>query len=171
MTRDLKLLIGGEWVPAASGETFDITNPATGEKVGTAASASAEDAARTVEAAHAAFRWWRKTPPPERGAILKRAARLAHEQVDELAELLTLEQGKPIGEARSEVTGSADALAFFGEEGWRIHGETMATSKPNRHSHVIKQPLGVVVAISPWYYPILLMAWWKPASRRASSMS
>ncbi|MBS1253031.1 MAG: Succinate-semialdehyde dehydrogenase [NADP(+)] GabD [Anaerolineales bacterium] len=159
MTHELELFINGEWIPSTSGETFDVTNPATGEAVGTAASASAEDVARAVEAAHAAFKAWAKTPPPARAEVLRKAVRLAYEQADELGRLLTLEQGKPLGEAVGEVKASADALAFFAEEAWRIQGETMPTSKPNRRSYVIKQPLGVVVAISPWNYPILLMAW------------
>lgn len=159
MRHNLDLLINGEWVPASSGETFNVCDPASEELVGTAASATAEDVSRAIEAAHAAFKGWAKMPPPSRGEILKRAARLAYERVDEIGRLLTLEQGKPLREAMNEVKAAGDALEFFAEEGWRIHGETMPTNSSGRRSYVIKQPLGVVVAISPWNYPILLMSW------------
>jgi len=154
-----KLWIGGAWMDSSSGETFPVTDPANGEAVGTAAAATPEDAGRAVEAAHEAFLSWRKVPPPERGAMLKEAAGRARRSADEIGRLLTLEQGKPIQEAIGEVKASADALEFFAEESWRIVGETMPSQKSNRRSYVIKQPYGVVVAISPWNYPILLMAW------------
>lgn len=159
MTHELRLLINGAWRDSSSGETFEVTDPATGEVVGTAAKAIAEDVSRAVEAAHTAFKGWGRMPPPDRGKTLKKAAGLAYQRADELGRLLSLEQGKPLREAIGEVKASADALEFFGEEAWRIQGETMPTSKPNRRSFVIKQPLGVVIAISPWNYPILLMAW------------
>ena len=159
MTHELQLLINGEWISPPKDDMFAVYDPATGELVGTGVSASAEDAARAIEAAHAAFKTWARLPAPERGKILKKAARLAHERADELGRLLTQEQGKPLSEAIGEVKASADALEFFGEEGWRIQGETMPTARANRRSYVIKQPLGVVVAISPWNYPILLMTW------------
>jgi acyl-CoA reductase-like NAD-dependent aldehyde dehydrogenase len=159
MPQHLDLLIGGKWTPASSGETFPIHDPATAQVVGTAASATAEDGGRAVEAAHESFGAWAAMPPPERGKILKRAAGLARERAAELGRLLTLEQGKPISEAIGEINASADALEFFAEEGWRIQGDILPTNKPNRRSFVLKQPLGVVVAISPWNYPILLMTW------------
>ncbi|MGH2627331.1 MAG: aldehyde dehydrogenase family protein, partial [Anaerolineales bacterium] len=154
-----RLWIDGKGVDSSSGEAFPVFDPANGDPVGRAAAATSEDAARAVEAAHKAFLAWRKVPPPERGAKIKAAARLAREKADEIGRLLTLEQGKPIQEAVGEVKASADALEFFAEESWRIVGETMPTTKANRRSYVLKQPLGVVVAISPWNYPILLMAW------------
>lgn len=159
MTQHLNLFIAGEWRPSSSGETFDVFDPANGEVVGTAASAIAEDIGQAVEAAHRAFAVWSKMPPPDRGKILKKAAQLARERAQDLGRILTLEQGKPIGEAVGEINASADALEFFGEEAWRIQGEVMPSNKPNRRSFVLKQPLGVVVAISPWNYPVLLMSW------------
>ncbi|MCS6907631.1 MAG: NAD-dependent succinate-semialdehyde dehydrogenase [Anaerolineales bacterium] len=159
MIHEIRLYIEGKWVESSSGETFDVFDPATGELVGKAASATSEDASKAVEAAHRAFPEWAKLPPPERGKILKKAAQLARERANDLGRLLTLEQGKPLGEAVGEINASADALEFFGEEGWRIQGDILPPNKPNRRSFVIKQPLGVVVAISPWNYPILLMAW------------
>ncbi|MFQ5879693.1 MAG: aldehyde dehydrogenase family protein [Dehalococcoidia bacterium] len=159
MTHKIELLINGEWVSSSSGETFPVCDPASGEMIGTATSATAEDVGRAIEAADAAFKQWAKTPAPARAKVLKEAARLAYERAEEIGRLLTVEQGKPVNEAVGEVKTSADALEFFAEEAWRIQGETMPTSKPNRRSYVIKQPLGVVVAISPWNYPILLMSW------------
>ncbi|HEY4690782.1 MAG TPA: NAD-dependent succinate-semialdehyde dehydrogenase [Anaerolineae bacterium] len=159
MTHELQLLINGAWVSPPNSETFAVRDPATSEVVGSGVSATAEDAARAIEAAHTAFKTWGRLPAPERGKILKKAARLAYERADELGRLLTLEQGKPLNEAIGEVKASADALEFFAEEAWRIQGETMPTAKANRRSYVIKQPYGVVVAISPWNYPILLMTW------------
>ncbi len=159
MTHELGLFINGQWLASSSGDRFSVTDPATGETVGSAASANAEDAAQAIEAAYAAFKVWAKMPPPDRGKILKEAARLTYERADEIGRLLTLEQGKPLREAIGEVKASADALEFFAEEAWRIQGETMPTTKSNRRSYVIKQPFGVVITISPWNYPILLMAW------------
>lgn len=158
MESELKLFIAGKWV-SSSGETFPVDDPASGEIVGRVASASAEDAARAIEAAHRAFKTWSKTPAPQRGKILKKAARLAYDRAEAIGRLLTLEQGKPLREAVGEIKAAADALEFFGEESWRIQGQTMPTNNPGRRSYVIKQPFGVVVTISPWNYPILLMAW------------
>jgi acyl-CoA reductase-like NAD-dependent aldehyde dehydrogenase len=159
MTQEIQLYINGKWVPSSSRETFDVFDPATGEVIGRAASATKEDVSKAIEAAHEAFPQWAKLPPIERGKILKKAAQLARERAKELGRLLTVEQGKPLSEAIGEVNASADALEFFGEEAWRIQGEILPPNKPNRRSFVIKQPLGVVVTISSWNYPILLMSW------------
>ncbi len=159
MGESLKLFINGDWIPSASGEVFNVLDPATGEVVGTAASASEADVSRAIEAAHAAFKVWSKVTPPDRGKVLKKAAALARQRADELGKLLTLEQGKPLKEAVGEIKASADALEFFGEEGWRIEGDLMPANKPNRRDFVLKQPLGVVVTISSWNYPVLLMTW------------
>jgi len=155
----LNLFIGDEWRPSSSGETFEVRDPANGEIVGLAANASPEDAARAVEVAHRAFKIWSQIPPPDRGKVLKKAAQLARERAQDLGRILTLEQGKPISEAIGEIQASADALEFFGEEGWRIVGEIPPFSRPNRRNFVLKQPYGVVVAIGPWNYPVLLITW------------
>ncbi len=159
MTHELLLLIDGRWVLAHRGGTFPVLDPATGEQVGTASSADAEDAAQAIEAAHAAFSQWSRWPAVQRGAVLKQAAQLARERASELGRLLTLEQGKPLSEAIGEIRAAADALEFFSEEAWRIQGDIMPPNRANRRNLVLKQPLGVVVAISPWNYPVLLMAW------------
>ncbi|MFB6272678.1 MAG: aldehyde dehydrogenase [Salinibacter sp.] len=159
MTEQSRWLINGKWTTEGGSGTFEVRDPANGDVVGTGVNADPEDAERAIEAAHAAFKTWSRTPPPERGEVLKAAARMARERQDELGELLSREQGKPLSEAKGEVDGAAGALEFFGEESWRIQGETMPTGKPNRHSHVVKQPYGVVTAISPWNYPLLLMSW------------
>jgi len=159
MSYELKLFINGAWEASRSGKAFEVRDPATGDRVGAAESATAEDAARAIEAAHAAFRGWSGTPAPDRGKILKKAAALARQRADELGRILTLEQGKPLKEAVGEVRASADALEFFGEQAWAVEGDILPPNKPNRRDWVLKQPLGVVVAISPWNYPLLLMSW------------
>jgi acyl-CoA reductase-like NAD-dependent aldehyde dehydrogenase len=159
MSHELKLYINGEWTDPASAATFDVLDPANGERVGTAASGTPEDAARAIESAHAAFKTWGRWTAAERGKVLKKAAALARERADELGHILTLEQGKPLKEAVGEVKAAADALEFFGEQAWRIEGDVMPANKPGRRDLVLRQPLGVVVAISPWNYPVLLMSW------------
>jgi acyl-CoA reductase-like NAD-dependent aldehyde dehydrogenase len=159
MSYDLKLFINGAWEASRSGKTFDVLDPATGECVGAAQSGTADDAGRAVEAAHAAFHGWSRMPAQDRGKILKKAAALARQRADELGRILTLEQGKPLKEAVGEVRASADALEYFGEQAWSIEGDILPPNKSNRRDWVVKQPLGVVVAISPWNYPVLLMAW------------
>lgn len=159
MSHELKLHINGEWTDPASAATFDVLDPANGERVGTAASGTPEDAARAIESAHAAFKTWGRWTAAERGKVLKKAAALARGRADELGRILTLEQGKPLKEAVGEVKAAADALEFFGEQAWRIEGDVIPANKPGRRDLVLKQPLGVVVAISPWNYPVLLMSW------------
>jgi succinate-semialdehyde dehydrogenase/glutarate-semialdehyde dehydrogenase len=156
---ELKLLIDGEWVDSAEGESFAVIDPATGEIVARAQAASPEDASRAVSAAHKAFAVWSKETPQFRGSILKRAAQLARSRSEELGRLLTLEQGKPLREAVGEILSAADALEYFGEQAWRILGDVFPPNRKGRMNLVLKQPLGVVVAISPWNYPVLLLSW------------
>ena len=156
---EVQLLIGGHWRNSSERESFRVLDPATGEVVGQAQAASPEDASKAIEAAYEAFAVWSKEPPHLRGAILKRAAQLARSRAEELGRLLTLEQGKPLKEAVGEVLAAADALEYFGEEGWRIIGDIFPPNRKRRANLVLKRPLGVVVAISPWNYPVLLLSW------------
>ena len=159
MSHQIQLFIRGEWVPSGSHRTFEVLDPANGEVVGLAESATDQDAARAIESAHEAFKVWSKVLPSERAKIMKTAARLAYERADELGRLLTLEQGKPLKEAIGEIKASADALEFFAEQAWHIEGNLIPPNRPNRRDFVLKQPLGVVVAVSSWNYPVLLMSW------------
>jgi acyl-CoA reductase-like NAD-dependent aldehyde dehydrogenase len=155
---DLPLLIDNEWRPALAGK-FPVSNPATGEIVGHAAKAGKEEAVAALEAASRAFPAWAVTTGDERAAILKRAGELVLERQEELATLLTLEQGKPLRDARGEVGASAKTLIYYGEEARRIRGEIAPSKSRNTRSLVIRQPVGVVVAIVPWNYPMSLTAW------------
>lgn len=155
----IRLFIGGQWVPSVSGETFAVRDPATGEVVGEAESAAPADVIRALEEAHKAFGLWSREMPKVRGEVLKKAAQLARTKASDLGKILTLEQGKPLKEAVGEIVAAADALEFFGEEGWRLLGDVFPPNRPRRVNLVLKQPLGVVVAISPWNYPVLLLAW------------
>jgi acyl-CoA reductase-like NAD-dependent aldehyde dehydrogenase len=155
---DLPLLIDNEWRPARAGK-FPVSNPATGEIVGYAAKAAKEEAIAALAAASRAFPAWAATTGDERAAILKRAGELVLERQEELAIVLTLEQGKPLRDARGEVASSAKTLIYYGEEARRIRGEIAPSKSGNTRSLVIRQPIGVVVAIVPWNYPMSLTAW------------
>lgn len=159
MTHKLQLFIQGEWISSSSGQTFPVRDPATGEVVGEAESATEAEVGRAIEAAHQAFATWSRMTPMDRASVLKKAACLALDQAEELGRILTLEQGKPLKEAVSEIRASAEAIQYFAEQAWRLEGDVAPPNKPNRRDFVLKQPLGVVVAISPWNYPVLLMSW------------
>jgi acyl-CoA reductase-like NAD-dependent aldehyde dehydrogenase len=156
---DLKLFIDNEWRPAASGKTFDIDNPATGEVIGRAALGDREDAVAALEAASRAFPAWSKTTGEERCRLLKKAGQIIYDRVESLARIITLEQGKPLRDAKREVEAAAETLVYYGEEARRIGGEIAPSKAKNARSLVLRQPVGVVVAISPWNYPMSLMAW------------
>ncbi len=157
--RPFRMLVDGAWVEAEDGQTFPVTNPATGEVVGHAPKATAQDVERAVEAAARAFPGWGSMPPPRRGRMLRRAADLLRERREPIARLLTEEQGKPLKEALGEVDGAAEAFEYFSEEGRRMLGETIATDSNSRRSIVTRQPVGPVAAIAPWNYPLLLISW------------
>ena len=156
---DLNLFIANEWRPAASGQTFDIDNPATGEVVGRAALGDRADAVAALEAASRAFPAWSKTTGDERSKLLKKAGQIIYDRIERLARIITLEQGKPLRDALREVEAAAETLIYYGEEARRIGGEIAPSKSKNARSLVLRQPVGVVVAISPWNYPMSLMAW------------
>jgi succinate-semialdehyde dehydrogenase/glutarate-semialdehyde dehydrogenase len=153
------LYIGGEWVEASMGEWIQIRDPATGDLVGEAASGDAADARRALEAADRAQAGWAATPPGERAALLHRAATLVRERADEIARVLTLEQGKPLADSRKEIDFSCEVIDYYAEEGLRVGGEWRPASRPGVRSLVLRQPVGVVAAIVPWNYPIDLLSW------------
>jgi succinate-semialdehyde dehydrogenase / glutarate-semialdehyde dehydrogenase len=151
------LFIDGEWHAAAGDRTFEVTDPSTGAVIGLASDGGAEEADRAIEAAEAAFPAWSTATAYERARILRTAHDLMVERADELADLMTHEQGKPLKAARNEVRYAADFLAWFSEEATRVYGRTIPSSRPGHRLSVLRQPLGVVAGITPWNYPISMI--------------
>jgi len=149
------MFINGEW--KATTKTFAVYNPATGEEIGQVADGNQTDANEAINAAHAAFASWSKCTAYQRSAILYRAYQLMVERKEELAQLMTREQGKPLKAARFEVQYGADFLLWFAEEAKRVYGETIPSSRANQRFIVQYQPVGVVGAITPWNYPISMI--------------
>ncbi|CAG7608803.1 NAD-dependent succinate-semialdehyde dehydrogenase [Leucobacter soli] len=145
--------IGGEWVPSESGRTAEVRNPATGEVIATTPMMTAADVDRAVDVAQEAFLEWRKTSAKERSVLLRRWRDLLEEHVETLARILTLEQGKPLQEARNETLQSVAYIEFFAEECRRLYGETIPANTRDRRLLVQREPLGVVGVISPWNFP------------------
>lgn len=154
-----KLLIGGESVPAAAGATYDILSPANGKIIGTAAAAEREDVNRAVANSRDAFRHWSATPAWERETIIRKATAHAKTKAEEIGRLMALEQGKPLNQSIGEAASSCDMIDYYAAEGVRIEGVVNPTEKPNYRSWVIHQPVGVCAAITPWNYPVALLAW------------
>jgi succinate-semialdehyde dehydrogenase / glutarate-semialdehyde dehydrogenase len=151
------LFIDGSWVSARSGRWFESRNPATGQVVGRAADGGAEDAQAAVESAVAAFRDWAKLTAYQRSAYLYDAWRLMTERREELARLMTEEQGKPLRMARNEVGYAADFLLWFAEEAKRVYGFSIPSSRSDQRFLTMYQPVGVAAAITPWNYPISML--------------
>ena len=151
-------LIGGEWVQADSGATLDVTNPATTLKIGTVPKSGKAETRRAIEAAQTAFESWRKTTANDRSKLLRRLHDLILENQDALAELLTMEQGKSLAEAKGEVGISAAYILWFAEEGRRTYGDTVPSPWAERRILVTKEPVGVVAAITPWNFPSSMLA-------------
>ncbi|MBV8355175.1 MAG: NAD-dependent succinate-semialdehyde dehydrogenase [Candidatus Eremiobacteraeota bacterium] len=145
--------IGGAWAPADDGRTFAVVNPATGETVADVPRMGTSETRRAIEAAGAALSEWRAKTAKERGALLRRWFELVTAHRDELATIMTLEQGKPLGEARGEVGLGASYLEWYAEEAKRVYGDTIPTAWTDRRQVVIKQPIGVGVGITPWNFP------------------
>jgi aldehyde dehydrogenase (NAD+) len=151
--------IGGEWVEAAGGETFDSTTPATGELIGTFPRSSPEDVDRAVAAARDAFESWRLVPAPKRGEILFRFARLVAEHKADLAELMAREMGKVIAEAGGDVQEAIDMSYYMAGEGRRLFGQTTPSELPDKFNMSVRMPVGVVGVITPWNFPIAIPSW------------
>ena len=146
-------LVDGKWIAADSGESIDVRNPATGDQVGTVPFFKAEETKRAVEAADKALPAWRGLLAKERGRLLRRWFDLVIENREDLARILTAEQGKPYKEALSEIVNGAQFIEWFAEEARRVYGETLPTPAHDRRIVVIKQPIGVCAAITPWNFP------------------
>ena len=151
--------IGGEWVDAASGETSENRDPATGELIGLFPRSSAEDVNRAVAAARAAFDGWRLTPAPRRGEILFRVGQLLAERKEEIARALTREMGKVLVEARGDVQEGVDMAFYMAGEGRRLFGSVVPSELPNKAAYGVRDPLGVVACITPWNFPVAIPVW------------
>ncbi|WP_312139027.1 NAD-dependent succinate-semialdehyde dehydrogenase [Brevundimonas sp.] len=145
--------IDGQWVDADSGETLAVTNPATGEQLGTVPNMGAVETRRAIEAAQKAMKPWAARTAGDRAKILRRWFELMMENQDELARLLTLEQGKSLTEAKGEIAYGAAYLEWFAEEGKRAYGEVIPTHDSAKRIVTLRQPVGVVGAITPWNFP------------------
>jgi len=145
--------INGRWESADDGAVMEITNPATGEVLGTAPRMGAAESRRAIQAAEAALPKWRALTAGERAAILRRWHDLMLEHKEDLARLMTAEQGKPLAEARGEVVYGASFIEWFAEEGKRIYGDTIPQHQGDKRILVLKQPVGVCAAITPWNFP------------------
>jgi succinate-semialdehyde dehydrogenase/glutarate-semialdehyde dehydrogenase len=153
-----RLFVGGEWVEAsATGETFDVVNPANGEVLATLPDGGREEMRRAIDAAAEVQREWGETTAVYRAGILREAARLMHERKEHLAKVMTLEQGKPLAESRGEIGYAASFVEWFAEEGKRVYGETIPASFPDKRLLVIKRPVGVKAAITPWNFPAAMI--------------
>ncbi len=150
-------LINGEWVSASSGATFDVINPASGQVVEKVADLSASDCAKAIDAAESAFPKWAAMTAKERATVLRRWFNLITEHTDRLAVLITEEMGKPFAEARGEVAYGASFVDWFAEEGRRIYGDVIKPHMTDKRILVIKQPVGVVAAITPWNFPLAMI--------------
>jgi acyl-CoA reductase-like NAD-dependent aldehyde dehydrogenase len=158
----VKMLIGGQWVAAASGKTFETYNPATGQVLAQVAEGDVADIDRAVAAARKAFESgpWPKMTPSQRGRLLWRVAELIEQHADELALLETLDNGKPIKYSKaSDVPLTADHFRYFAGWATKIEGETIPVSIPNMLTYTLREPLGVVGQIIPWNFPMQMASW------------
>jgi succinate-semialdehyde dehydrogenase/glutarate-semialdehyde dehydrogenase len=150
--------IAGAWSDADNGAVSAIANPATGELLGNVPELGAAETRRAIEAAHAAWPGWRQATAQTRATILRRWFSLMLEHQEDLAMLLTLEQGKPLAEARGEISYAASFIEWFAEEGKRVYGDTIPAHQPDKRILVLKEPVGVCAAITPWNFPTAMIA-------------
>jgi succinate-semialdehyde dehydrogenase / glutarate-semialdehyde dehydrogenase len=158
MYRDLNLFIRGNWRPASDKATRVVTDPATEDAIGTIAAATEADIDDALAAAKEGFAIWRRTGTWDRAAKIRRVADLIRERVDEIATLMSMETGKPLGEARGETNAAADQFEWYSEETKRIYGQIIEARTSDSRMAVIHQPVGVVAAFSAWNFPALLPA-------------
>jgi len=150
--------IDGKWLDADSGKSVAVNNPATGETLGTIPNMGTAETKRAIEAANAAWPVWRKKTAKERAVILRKLFNLMMENQDDLAMLMTAEQGKPLAESKGEVAYSASFIEWFAEEGKRTYGDVIPTFAADKRIIVQKEPVGVVAAITPWNFPSAMIA-------------
>ncbi|PLB53400.1 succinate-semialdehyde dehydrogenase [Aspergillus steynii IBT 23096] len=152
-----KGFIAGSWVDAQDGATFEVRNPASLETLATVPEMGAADTAKAVAAAHEAFKSYKKTSARERARCLRQWNALCHEHVDDLALILTMENGKPFAEAKGEVLYAASFLEWFAGEAERTHGEVVPSANRNQRILTIKEPIGVAACLAPWNFPIAMI--------------
>lgn len=150
----IRLHIDGEWLEAGARRTHRVIDPATGDALGEVPLADAADLDRALDATARAYRLWRATPGPERGAVLKRAAALIRQRADTIARDATREQGKPLAEAKAETLGAANLFEYYGEEARRVYGRVLPRPAGQR-SLVLHEPVGPVAAFAPWNFPVI----------------
>lgn len=155
----VKNYIGGKWVEGSTGKTFESRNPATGELLGVLTISDPNDVTKAVDAAETAFKNWRLTPAPRRGEILFKAAQMLAERKEHLARLMTQEMGKVLAEARGDVQEAIDMTFYMAGEGRRMFGEVVPSELPNKFAMSVRDPIGVVGAITPWNFPIAIPSW------------
>src|SRR6056300_1407352 len=148
--------IDGKWQPSSSKETYEVINPATEEVLGNASKATSADVEKALQAAKKGLEVWKKTPPWQRSYIIRRIADKMREKQDVLAKWMTLEVGKPFAEAKGEVGAAADIFEWNAEETKRIYGQTVESRFEDTRVHVYYQPVGVVAALTPWNFPLVL---------------
>lgn len=153
-----KMFIDGRWCDSDSGRTLNVINPATEEVIAEVAYGSRAEVKRALEAAHRAMQSWMKLTAYDRAKVLKKTADLMRERADSIAKTLTLEQGKPVPEAKAEILHSADTFEWFAEEGKRAYGQVIPNHLPGKRHVTVKHPVGVVGSISPWNFPITLQS-------------
>ena len=149
--------INGVWSDADNGETFPVTNPATGETIGTVPLMGTTETRRAIVAANEAWKSWRRKTAKERSVVLRKWNDLMLANADDLALIMTLEQGKPLAEAKGEITYAASFIEWFAEEGKRAGGDTIPSTSPNNRIVVVKEPIGVCAAITPWNFPAAMI--------------
>ena len=154
MYPDVNLFIDGAWGPSASGQTLEVLNPATGEPLGRLAHAGIADLDRALEAARKGFEVWRRVSPNERSKVLRRAAGLLRERTESIARLMTMEQGKPLAEAKGELGVAAEVMEWCAEEGRRTYGRIVPARAGGVYQLVIKEPVGPVACFTPWNFPV-----------------
>jgi succinate-semialdehyde dehydrogenase/glutarate-semialdehyde dehydrogenase len=150
--------IDGAWVDAESGVTFDVHDPATGVRLGSVPDMGTAETRRAISAAEQALPVWRSKTAKERAQVMRRWFELIMAEQEALAQIITAEQGKPLTEARGEISYGAAFIDWFAEEGRRIHGDVISPSAPDRRQLVFKQPIGVTAAITPWNFPSAMFA-------------
>jgi succinate-semialdehyde dehydrogenase/glutarate-semialdehyde dehydrogenase len=148
------LHVGGKWRAAKDGRTLDVINPATEEVTGKLAHAAKADLDEALAAAQKGFETWRRVPALERSKLMRKAASLVRERAEDIARILTTEQGKPLAESRIEVAGSADVIDWFAEEGRRAYGRLIPARGEGIYQMVVREPVGVVAGFTPWNFPM-----------------
>ncbi len=154
MYPNVSLFIDGKWTPAAAGRTLTVVNPATGDAVGTVAHAEHADLDRALAAAEKGFHVWRKVSAYDRAKLMRKAADLLRSRAADIARIMTMEQGKPIGESKGETLAGADVIDWFAEEARRAYGRVVPARAEGVYQLVIKEPVGPVAAFTPWNFPI-----------------